>query len=103
MLTIEDKDQTEIVCKFSGDLGISSIHETYQVLKKLDLSFSTFQCFISDVDSIDLSFFQMIFAFGRKLIDLGKEIGFEFILDEEYQRIFQRSGMEDAFDKLLAK
>lgn len=103
MLTIEDKDQAEMVCNFSGDLGISSIQETYQVLKKPDLSFSTCKCFISDVDSIDLSFFQMIFAFGRKLKDSGKEISFEFSLDEEYQRIFQRSGLEDAFDKLLAK
>jgi anti-anti-sigma regulatory factor len=103
MLTIQDKDLAEIVCKFSGDLGISSIQETYQVLEKLDLSFSKCKCFITDVDSIDLSFFQMLLAFGMKLKDSGKQISFEFTLDEEYQRIFQRSGLEDAFDKLLAK
>jgi anti-anti-sigma regulatory factor len=103
MLTIEDKDQAEIVCKFSGDLGISSIQETYQVLQKLELSFPVYKCFVTDVDSIDLSFLQMLFAFGKKLKDSGKEISFEFTLDEEYQRIFHRSGLEDAFDKLLAK
>lgn len=103
MLTIEDQNQGSPVFNFSGALGISSIQEIYQVLKKSDLSFSGCRLLISNVDSIDLCFFQLVYAFGMKLKGLGKEVSFEFVLDEEYQRIFQRSGLENAFGKLLEK
>lgn len=100
MLTIEDRDQENIIYNFYGSLGISSVREMYQELKKSDLSFSTCKCRVSDVDNIDLSFFQLIYAFGKKLKGLGIKVSYDFILDEEYQRIFQRSGLEDAFGKL---
>lgn len=101
MLNVEIQNEFEVKYAFSGDLSVSKSQDIYSEIKKADLSILSFQFKVKDVENLDLSFFQLLYAFAKKLKFLEKKISFEFYFDDEYQRVFQRSGLQDAFDKLL--
>ncbi len=101
MLTIGEQDESEIRCAFSGNLGVLESLSVYNEIKNLDLSYQNFHIIVKDVENLNLSFFQLLYVFIQKLISLDKKVSFEFLLDDEYQRIFLRSGLQRAFDKLV--
>ncbi|MBN2639781.1 MAG: hypothetical protein JXR65_11930 [Bacteroidales bacterium] len=86
---------------FTGNLSVSEMNRLYSMMgtevpdeKK---------CFIgiSDVDHIDMSFFQLLYSYLKKLKMNGKEIVMDIQLDEEQERLLERAGLKRAFDQIL--
>lgn len=101
MLIIKNKNKSQLDYLFSGDLSMLEVDDLYKALKEPDSNFKVHHFVIREVEHLDLSFFQLLFAYLKMLIKLHRKVTFDFQLEEEYNRIFQRSGLKGAFDQLL--
>lgn len=101
MMQVQDGKKGEIQFNFQGDLGVLASQEIFSQLKGQKVQEET--CFfqISDVEHIDMSFFQVLYAYIQKLKKEEKKVTVDFQLDEEYHRVFDRSGLRKAFDQLI--
>lgn len=101
MMQVQDEQKGTIQYIFQGDLGVSALQEIYSQLSehKIQKGIHYFQ--VSEVEHLDMSFFQVLYAYIQKLRKGGKEVKVNFQLDEEYSRVFDRSGLRKAFDQLI--
>jgi len=55
---------------------------------------------VANVESMDLSFLQLLFAWARSAKQSGKNLTFDFQLEQELERIFDESGFRQALAQL---
>lgn len=101
MLQIRKSKEGELQYDFSGNLSVSEMNETYSALGEVDLMSKKHFIQVSEVEHMDMSFFQVLYAYVGKLKANDKEINLDFQLGDEYERLFERSGLKIAFDQLL--
>jgi anti-anti-sigma factor len=85
---------------FSGDLSVANAAELQQQLLKAAFKVSHIEVKVADVESMDLSFLQLLVAWAKHMKQLGKNLTFDFQLDQEFERIFDESGFRQAFSQL---
>jgi hypothetical protein len=103
MLHIEVKNNSHLKYQFTGNLSMSEVQAMYEQLKDLEETYAKHDFLIKDVEHLDLSFFQLLYAYLKKIKALDKEVAADFQLGEENDRIFQRSGVKEAIEKLLTE
>ena len=103
MLEIKARDKhSPLTLIITGDVSVTKIGELYAGLLGVSVDVSECLIRIEKIENLDLSFFQVLFAFVQKLKTPGKKLNFEWDLDEEYQRIMDESGFLIAFNELLS-
>ena len=101
MVQIQDKGKGEIQYLFTGNLSVSSVEEMYTQLNGQEVREGVCLFQVRDVEHLDMSFFQVLYAFICKLQKADTKVNVSFQLDEEYSRVFDRSGLKEAFDQLI--
>lgn len=101
MLQIKESGTNQIQYEFSGNLSVSKMNEVHSQLIKLDFKPEKHYVKVSEVEHMDMSFFQLLYAFAVKLKKNKKELNFEFQLGDEYERLFQNSGLKSVFNQLI--
>ncbi|GMT46019.1 MAG: hypothetical protein IEMM0006_1851 [bacterium] len=101
MLEIEEfMEQDESTMVFSGDLSVTRTIELQQQLLKASPTVSHVHVKVVQVESMDLSFLQLLLSWAQSMKQSGKKLTFDFLLDEEFTGIFKESGFRTAFDEL---
>ncbi len=85
---------------FTGDLSVAKTAEMQQQLLKTGLKVKNLEIVTDQVENLDLSFLQLLFSWTKEMKQSGKNLIFEFRMDEEFNRIFNESGFKEAFDQL---
>ncbi len=85
---------------FTGDLSVAKTAEMQQQLLKAGLKVKNLEIVTDQVENLDLSFLQLLFSWAKEMKQSGKNLIFEFRMDEEFNRIFNESGFKEAFDQL---
>jgi len=86
----------------TGDVSVSQIGELYADLLKVPTDAPEYMIQVKDVENLDLSFFQVLFAFARKIRANDGKLVMEWELGDEYGRIMKESGIQNGFDGLLS-
>jgi len=86
----------------TGDVSVSHIGELYADLLNVPLDASRYLLQITKVENLDLSFFQLLFAFVRRIRANDSQVTVKWDLEDEYVRILKESGIQDVFDGLLS-
>lgn len=101
MLEIEEfKKHNKLSLLFSGDLGVANASELQQQLLKAASKVLHVDVKVAKVENIDLSFLQLLFAWAQSMKQSGKNPTFDFQLGQEFERIFDESGFQQAFSQL---
>lgn len=100
-MQIQDEEKGKTQYLFQGDLGVSALQEIYSQLSEQKIQKGTHYFRVSEVEHLDMSFFQVLYAYIQQLRKEGKEVIVDFQLDEENGRVFDRSGLRKAFDHLI--
>lgn len=103
MLYIEEKNTNHLKYQFTGNLSLSEVQDMYEQLKDVDDNYANHDFLVKEVEHLDLSFFQLLYAYLKKLMTLHKKVVVDFQLGEENDRIFQRSGVKEAIEELLTE
>ncbi len=101
MLEIEEfteHDKSSLL--FSGDLSVANASELQQQLLKAATKVSHIDVKVANVKNLDLSFLQLLFAWAQSMKQSGKNLIFDFQLDQEFERILNESGFRQAFSQL---
>ncbi len=85
---------------FKDDLSVAKTAELQQQLLKAGLKVKNLEIVTEQVENLDLSFLQLLFSWAKEMKQSGKNLIFEFRMDEEFNRIFNESGFKEAFDQL---
>jgi len=101
MLEIEEfTKQDKLSLLFSGDLSVASASEHQQQLLKAASKISYVHVKVANVENMDLSFLQLLFAWAQSMKRSGKNLTFDFLLGQEFERIFDESGFRQVFSQL---
>ncbi len=101
MLELEEfTEHNKLSLLFSGDLSVANASELQQQLLKAVLKASHIVVKVADVESLDLSFLQLLFVWAKHMKQSGKNLTFDFQLGQEFDRIFDESGFRQAFSQL---
>jgi len=93
-------DSSSLNLIITGDVSVSQIGELQTSLMSVPMDASNYHFQIEKIENLDLSFFQLLLAFTRKLLSLNKRLNFEWNLVEEYRRIMEESGFSNVFNEL---
>ncbi len=85
---------------FSGDLNVAYASELQQQLLKAASRVFLVDVKVDNVDNMDLSFLQLLLAWAKSVKQSGKNLTFDFHLEQELERIFDESGFRQAFTQL---
>ncbi|VAW27598.1 hypothetical protein MNBD_BACTEROID07-110 [hydrothermal vent metagenome] len=98
MLEIEEfTKQDKLSLLFSGDLSVANTSEHQQQLLKAASKISHVHVKVANVENMDLSFLQLLFAWAQSMKRSGKNLTFDFLLGQEFERIFDESGFRQVF------
>ncbi len=100
MLEIEEfteRDKSSLL--FSGDLSVARASELQQQLLKAASKVLHIDVKVANVENMDLSFLQLLFAWAQSMKQSGKNLTFDFQLGQEFVRIFDQSGFRQAFSQ----
>ncbi len=101
MLEIEEFTQKNLsTLRFSGDLSIAQATQFQQQLLKFAAKATHIDIKIDNVENMDLSFLQLLFSWAKSMKKSEKKLNFEFMLNEEFSRIFDESGFRQVFEQL---
>jgi anti-anti-sigma regulatory factor len=95
---LSDKNSTRVT--FSGDLSVAGAADLQQQLLKTSWETAGVKIIVENVENMDLSFLQLLFAWSKTLKSSGKNLNFDFRLGDEFQRIVEESGFGEVFDQL---
>jgi len=101
MLEIEEfteHDKSSLL--FSGELSVANVSELQQQLLKAASKALYVDVKVANVENMDLSFLQLLLAWAQSMKQSGKNLIFDFQLEEEFVRIFDESGFRQAFSQL---
>lgn len=101
MLEIEEfteRDKSSLL--FSGELSVAKVSALQQQLLKAASKVSHVEVKVANVENMDLSFLQLLYAWAQSMKQSGKNLIFDFQLDQEFMRIFDESGFRQAFSQL---
>ncbi len=101
MLEIEEfteHDKSSLL--FSGELSVANVSELQQQLLKAASKALYVDVKVANVENMDLSFLQLLLAWAQNMKQSGKNLIFDFQLEEEFVRIFDESGFRQAFSQL---
>ena len=96
--TLSKKDTLRFT--FSGDLGVATAAELQQQLLKTETEAPRLEIITDRIENMDLSFLQLLLSWAKAMKQSGKNLIFDFRMDEEFKRIFEESGFKEAFDQL---
>lgn len=96
----EFTERDKSVMVFSGDLSVARAAELQQQLLKAATTVSHMHVKVAEVETMDLSFLQLLLSWAQSMKQSGKKLTFDFQLDEEFARIFEESGFRTAFSEL---
>ncbi len=102
---LEVKAQNEnspVTLTISGDVSVSKIGELNAGLLKVASDAPEYLVRVENVENLDLGFFQVLFAFARKIRGNNGKLTIKWNLDDEYSRIMKESGIQNVFDGLLS-
>ncbi len=85
---------------FSGDLDVAHATELQQQLLSAASRVLFVDVKVADVENMDLSFLQLLFAWAQSVKQTGKNLTFDFQLEQELERIFDESGFRQVFAQL---
>ncbi len=100
MLEIEEfteHDKSSLL--FSGELSVANVSELQQQLLKAASKALYVDVKVANVENMDLSFLQLLLAWAQNMKQSGKNLIFDFQLEEEFVRIFDESGFRQAFSQ----
>lgn len=100
MLEIEEfteRDKSSLL--FSGELSVAKVSALQQQLLKAASKVSHVEVKVANVENMDLSFLQLLYAWAQSMKQSGKNLIFDFQLDQEFMRIFDESGFRQAFSQ----
>jgi len=101
MLKIRSIDKhSPITLTITGDVSISQIGKLYAGLLKVPADAPEYFIHVREIDNLDLSFFQLLYAFTQKIKANNRKIALEWDLEDEYVRIMKESGIQKVFDEL---
>jgi len=101
MLEIEEfteHDKSSLL--FSGELSVAKVSVLQQQLLKAASKVSHVEVKVANVESMDLSFLQLLYVWAQSMKQSGKNLIFDFQLDQEFVRIFDESGFRQRFSQL---
>ncbi len=101
MLEIEEfTEHDKSTLMFSGELSVANVSALQQQLLKAASKVSYIDVKVTNVENMDLSFLQLLLAWAQSMKQSGKNLIFDFQLDQEFERIFDESGFRQAFSQL---
>jgi len=90
-------DETVLSIQMSGELTLESIAEIKEELLKKIPSKKNLEVLISDVEEIDLPFYQFLLSLQMTIKSQQKTINFLISLPEEEEELFKKSGFDFNF------
>jgi ABC-type transporter Mla MlaB component len=93
------KNAQDVKLTFTGDLSVSTIAEVYEQLKGVSRTAGQYHLAIHDIENLDLSFFQLLYAFLLEVKEA--RVNLEWDLPEESLHIMKETGMQTVFDELI--
>jgi anti-anti-sigma factor len=100
MLEIEEfTEHDKSTMLFSGELSVANGSALQQQLLKAASKVLHVDVKVTNVENMDLSFLQLLLAWAQSMKQSGKNLIFDFQLDQEFVRIFDESGFRQAFSQ----
>ncbi len=89
-----DKSGAKGIIQLEGDLSIINSKEIYEELKVSYNKFNHLTLKLKDVDNLDLSVVQLLYAIESEYSKKDKTVVIEAELDAEFKELFGKAGFE---------
>ncbi len=98
-ISTRGKDPSVVVLSFSGDLSVLNISEVYQQVMTVPSGADQYDIFIKEIENLDLSFFQLLYAFLKQ--ERTAVISLKWELPDESTHIMHETGLQSVFDEFI--